>query len=490
MVSASRGTIYLMIAQAMFILLGFILNAYLARALSTEEFGILGLVVTASLIFVTFISAGLTGATTKFIAEKNGEQSAADVDRKVTKLLLFGSIICGVLFFFGAEFLAQLVGNSKLVRPFQIAAFLIFTQCFYSQRISILNAFKDFDRQAWALVSLAFSKVLISVVLVVSGFGLIGAIAGQVIAPLVGFLVAGKKQLLDKSKVSQRDLLNYAWPYALTAGLLLVFQSIDIFLVQALVQNEVTTGLYVASNSLARAIVVMLSTVAVGIFPSISSLTSSKSTKTNQYLQTVFLLVLAIGVPLCLFIYGGANNLLAIFYSEKYIGAAPFLELLAISSLFMSLVFIAIVVFNAAGETKKALRIMTLVVLLQIVLTFSLVRQFDAIGGAYAALVTGIISALFVVYLLSHKFGSMFRLKSLGKLLISGIVSFLILLVIQGLLQSKWMLLPAMLVACIVYGVLIALFKLFSPAEVTIINSVVPKIFQSRIIEFERLFGY
>lgn len=492
MISASRGTVYIMAAQVVFVLLGFALNAFLARALGVENFGVVGLVTTFALVVLTLMSAGFNGATTKYAAQF--PQSAGFIDKYCTKVLLVATIAFTLLVLIFAEFLANLFGNIALAYPLRVAALIIPFQSLYTQRLAVSVAVKDFDKMALATVSLAVSKLLIAVALVMNGFAVIGAIIGQVVAPLFAFFVLGKKVSLNGTKYKVKFDIAKLWKYALeyTAGAsgTWLVQSLDIFLVQALVNNPLTTGLYIAASTISRAMVTIIGVVAVGVFPYISKLNNVKTTTAQNYIKVSFLFLLSLLVPICFFMYAGAYNLIAIIMSEQYASATIYLQVLSLSAAFITLVFVSHAMLNAAGKTKETMFLAFTMILLDVIAIFIFATNYGAIGAAYGVLVATFISLLLTFYLLNQTFGAIVNVVPVAKLIIAGVIATIPIFLIQSILLTKWSLIPAFAIGGICYIVLLVLLRVYKNEDVKLVNSFIPKVFLPWFITIERLVGY
>ena len=66
----SRGTIFILISQLIFLFSGFAINIILARSLGPSEYGIFGLVLSILIIAELFVITGIPEALKKFGGEK------------------------------------------------------------------------------------------------------------------------------------------------------------------------------------------------------------------------------------------------------------------------------------------------------------------------------------------------------------------------------------------------------------------------------------
>lgn len=489
MVAASKGTVYLIAAQATFVFLGFLLNAYLARSLSISDFGIVGVAVALSLTLATILGAGYSGATTKFIAEAPSKANFIQYicEKNLRTFSLLGTI--GIVLF-GYGFAGFALNEKFWI--FAIAGVIVFTQTFFNQRLSLASAFKDFEKVSIGIASLGFTKLVVAFALVTSGLGAIGAIAAHAFSPLFSMLLIDKKKLENKGVFDRKKITDYALWYGLSAGVLLLVQNVDIFAVDVLLKDSVLTGLYVSSTTLSRAMVVLLGAIAVGIFPSVSLLSSQSSVKTRQYLRSVFLYIFTLLIPIALFFSAGAYNLLALFFSEKYIAATGFLQILSIAAAFTTLIFISVAILNAAGETHKTLMLSLFFLVLEIV---AILVFFSFIGStgtslAYAVLFATLLAFLITASSLLSKFGNVLPTQSIAKLLCAGIVATVIFILVQSLFSSKWALLPAAASGLFVYAFLIAILKAYKEEDIRLVNTFVPKVFLPWLLQLEHKFGY
>src|SRR3989304_3193089 len=91
MSSLFRGTMYLMVAQLVFLVAGYAIQAYLARTLGPASYGVFGVVIAMATLFAVFVTSGVPQAATKYISEN--EDNTKNVKQASLRLQIYLTVI-------------------------------------------------------------------------------------------------------------------------------------------------------------------------------------------------------------------------------------------------------------------------------------------------------------------------------------------------------------------------------------------------------------
>ena len=94
-----KGTVSLMVAQAVFLLSAYVMNILLARFLGPERYGVLGIIFSILALFQIMLITGTPRAASQVIAA--GKASARQAERLSNWLLVGGGIGVPPLLFLG-----------------------------------------------------------------------------------------------------------------------------------------------------------------------------------------------------------------------------------------------------------------------------------------------------------------------------------------------------------------------------------------------------
>lgn len=232
-----------------------------------------------------------------------------DVDRRqrvITELEKLALVI-GVLFL-GLSILGQVrlqnYFHFETSLPFVVLAMAILVTIPYAFRSGYLVGNKLFGLNAWAGISGASSKLLLSLALVAVGLGTAGALMGIFVAQLLMFFVtayfarrhgfhealASKFRLPDITLI--RPELRYAMLVLVGSLAITVLYSVDIIVVKHYFDAH-TAGLYAGVATAARILFFLTASVAQVLMPSIKL--SQTAIQNKQVLKKSLALVAGIG---------------------------------------------------------------------------------------------------------------------------------------------------------------------------------------------------
>src|SRR5262249_23593140 len=206
---AGRGTIYISAAKVWFILSGSAIHFVLPRKLSGEDFGLYQVVVGIVSVVNAVIVTGTSQAVSKYISEDVTRADA--VKRKALKIQLVVGGVVSLGFFALAPVIADYLSDPRLTSPLRVASLITFAYAFYSVFTGYFNGQKKFSTQAALDASYSTLKLSFSVLLVWSGLGVLGGVAGFAAAAfailVISALVAGTGQRGVESRI--RGLLSF-----------------------------------------------------------------------------------------------------------------------------------------------------------------------------------------------------------------------------------------------------------------------------------------
>jgi stage V sporulation protein B len=117
--------------------------------------------------------------------------------------------------------------------------------------------------------------------------------------------------------------------------------------------------------------------------------------------------------------------LLALLATSKYIAAAYPMSILAYGVGFLTIFYVMSFVLNGAGKTKIPMWISIFGVILNTVLNYFLIKKYALAGSAVATTITSFIVMVMILFYLQRDFGRLMSLKSLLKISLAGIMTYL-----------------------------------------------------------------
>ena len=139
--SLAKGTIYLMIAQVIFLASGYIIHIGLARTLSSTEYGRVGVILTIMMMSQIFLLTGVPNAITRFVAQG---VNIIKIKKKANLIqLIFSIIIFGIVIIL-APLLSDILKDEKLSNPIRLISVIIPIRAFLGVYKGILLGKKEY----------------------------------------------------------------------------------------------------------------------------------------------------------------------------------------------------------------------------------------------------------------------------------------------------------------------------------------------------------
>jgi len=458
-VGMGRGTLYLMIANGIMFVVGYIIHFGLGRHLGPEDYGTFGVVLALMTVVNIFLTSGFPQSASKHIAEDDAK--IGSVMRDANRIQL---VLCVLLFglYFGlAEVIADLLDDPSLTPYIRISALAIPAYALYAIYSSgYLNGLRQFGKQAMASIGTSMAKVGAVFALVLFGFGVKGAIGGYPLAALVGFLLAWRfLRPVERSRgnFGWRRLVGFGIPATLFAATFFLLMSIDLYVVKAIGGEEAEVGYYTSASTISKVSYFLFAGLAVALLPSISRSTSlNDAEQTGSYIRQSMRYMLTLLMPVVLLISATSTDLLTLVYSSRYVEAAESLSILAFGLGFLAVFFVLAHIIMGSGRPGVTLKMAVPLVGIDIGLNILLIPSYGLEGAAWATTITGFLGMCAAAIYVLWRFGALVNARALGKICLAAGVIYAIAL--QVPLSPSW--LPLIYIGLLaLYGGILWLIK-------------------------------
>ncbi len=413
--SVRRGSLAILAAKLLFIVAGYALYFGLGRLLTTEEFGVYGVVFgVVSLVNMVVLNGTMQGVS-RHVAESPGREGAI---RRRTLVIVAGfAAIFVVSYLISAPLIASLLHDSNLTKHLRLAVLIPLAYLFYAVNVGYLNGRQEFVQQASLDISFSLLKVSSILVLVALGLGIQGVILGFAGAAAfvlaLSFGVAGRdfggKEGVD---LPVPTFLRFAGSLVVVALLQNAFLNFDLLLLKRLSPPstaDTVAGWYTAAQSIARLPYYLLVTASLVLFPLVARLAGEDeetrqkradvSTRALSMLVGITAGMVALTLPM-------AREVLLVLYPDRYAEGAPILAVLLAGLALFSLVNVAVAVMTGAGRTGAALRCLSLGLAVQAIAVVVLVPRLGPVGAAFGTLVGALATTLLSGFFLARDFGT------------------------------------------------------------------------------------
>src|SRR3989344_731284 len=398
------GAIALMIAQAIVLLFGYATHVLIGRLLGPAQYGIYGVVLSIQTIFGMLLTLGVPSAVSKFVAQDTPHAKA--ILSHALRLQLGISIGLSAILALASPLISYALHDSSLSIYLLFASGVIFFQAFYPIYVQFLSGMHRFNAQALITSTYAIAK-LVGALALLYFFSLYGALAGfaigGIIAAILGWYWTRNIPKSEGYIFHFKSFLSFAGTYAIILVGLQILMSQDLFMVKALLKNDTLAGYYNAAVTLSRISYMLLQGLSFVLLPSVAALTrpGASHDKAMQFIEDTLRYLIILIVPSVVLASATSKGLVILFFSTKYIQAAPILTVLMLGLGCLSFYLLLANIVAGAGRPKVGLYITGLMIVLSAAIGSFTIPMFGLIGAAWQ---TTIASAIGLILLGSYTF--------------------------------------------------------------------------------------
>ncbi|MCX6776186.1 MAG: flippase [Candidatus Micrarchaeota archaeon] len=478
--SVSKGTFYLLVAQAIFLGVGYAVHIALGRLMGPELYGVFGVVLGLMSIVMLIPSSGVPIAVSKFIS--CNEKSAGSILKESLKIQLILCTVIFLIYFSSAGLIATALSDERFILYVRLTSVSIFLVGISSVYSGYLNGVRHFGKQS--LVSIAHSLTkLTAILLVVMGLGVLGAVFGYLLSYLAALLLAlwFSRLVTGDGKFEWRKILYFSMPviaYSVFSNLL---PNIDILMIKSLLRNDSLVGYYNSASTIGRLFYFLVGTLFATLIPAISvSIAAGNQKKANRYVTSSIRYSLMLLIPISLVVSATASDLASFVYSSAFAQAGEPLSIFIFGISFFTLLSGLASMLIAAGKPKHCMLILGLVCLLSLALNFLLIPVMGIKGAALASTISSFVGLVVAYYYVTGEFGCLISMKSLARISLASLLIYLPSLYI--VLPNKWLLPLEYAFLFGFYFVVLIVIKEWRKEDFEIIKKLVPKRFSTGIL--------
>jgi len=440
---STRSGFYLFLGQVLSTIILAVSSILVARFLGPTLYGQYTLaLVTPQLLFL-FTDLGISQGIIKFTASLHVRGKLKHAI-KVVKYgfiirLSTGIIISALNFIFADSFATILLQRPELTFYVRITSISILFQAIYSTVNSTFVGLDKTEYNAFLTNLQAASKALISIVLVVLGFGIYGAIIGHIIGYVTAtasgmlLLMVILRRLLqhesrvidnsDNSKSGIKNLLQYGLPLYLSillTGFVPLYQNI----ILAFFANDIDIGNYRAAINFTTLLTMFSIPITTALLPAFSKLNSTRDSKLGTFFELANRYTSIVVIPLTLVMIIFSKEIVELIYGSNYTSAPIFLAMYCLVYLLTGFGYLTLISFyNGIGKTKLTLQMNLISFLIFTVFSPVFTSIYKVLGLIATFIMANIASTSYGAYIAKEKFKAEFGLRTITKIYIASFIS-------------------------------------------------------------------
>ena len=415
----------------------FVISIIIARILSPSDYGIIGMITIFNSISIVFIEGGFSSALIR-------KQDRTDADyNTVFYYNISVSILLYILIFFAAPVVANFYNISELTIITRIVGLNIFIGAFGSIQTTILTISINFKNQTKiSLLTLLISGI-IGVVLAFNGYGVWALIVQGLLATtfrtgLLWYFIGWKPKLIF-SIVSFRELFGFGSKMMFSSLLDAIYYNIY-YVIIGKQYSALELGFYTRAYGLATLPAQNITDIIIRVaYPVLSEIQNDAKRLETNYRKVLKMLSYVV-FPFMMFLFALSYPLIKILLTEKWLPAAPILQVLCFSFMFFPINYINRTLLEIKGRSGLLLRIE---IFKKIIITITLfaTAPFGIMMMCYGIVLNSILSAGINTYYSSKLLNINFltQMNDIIPIFILSVLSGIIVLLSSLLFEASWL---------------------------------------------------
>lgn len=334
------------------LVIGFVGNIVLARLLSPEDYGCIGLLLIFTSIADILIDGGLGSALIQKKEIKVIDCSTIFVSNLIISIFLFS------LLFLLSPLISDYFHIPILKDILRVESVAIILRALYIIPLSLANRNLEFKKIAIITIGANSVSVLISILLAYIGFGVWSLVAKNVILQcslcVLFWLFEKWKISLDFSFSSFKSLFKYGFFVAFSNLIENIFANVESFIIGRR-YKPTTLGYYSQAKSLGQVPIYSISMVVNQVlFPTLSKLQDQKDGFVKGIRKSIVAITF-VAFPIIILFGVLSEQIIVFLYSDRWIASVPFLQIVCVTGLINSVLHSNFSVLKALGSSKMFL---------------------------------------------------------------------------------------------------------------------------------------
>jgi len=405
---SAKGGLLLFVGKASSTIIMAVGTIILARIMLPAEYGSYSIALIPSLMIGLFQDWGVGQAMTRYIAKYRAAHNDDDVHDTIAAGIIF-KITMGLALSLLSLLLASFIASTVFQRPesmslISIASIAIFSEALLIASQSNFTGFERMELSSLTIVCQSIMKTVASPLLVLCGYGALGAVLGYTFSSLAAGLLGLtmlylvlfrrlKRTGARRSEISKtlKTMLRFGVPLSISTilgGFLIQFYGF----MMAFFCSDVMIGNYQVAANFAVLLTFLTFPIATVLLPAFAKLEARNE---KQVLKTVFTssvkYTAMLLVPSTIAVMVLSKPMINTLFGEKWTYAPFFLTLHVTNNLFVlfgSLVLSSLLA--GLGETKMLMKLSMLTLSFGLLLAFLLIPTLGIVGVILGNILAGL----------------------------------------------------------------------------------------------------
>jgi O-antigen/teichoic acid export membrane protein len=342
--------------------MGYVFQILMGRMLSPQEFALFAAIMSVAVVMTSPISAVFT-VVSRNITQAYVFDTGGFVRKTYNRFLIINLVgvvvLVAIALFFASEISLYIKNSSGL--QIALLAGVIGATSLGMLNNAYLQGGQKYSWLAGSGLSTVVLKILLAVSFVWVGFGVDGALVGVVASMIIANLVVMamvKKSSLQSNGHDSRDACKVVYdlrkilPVLVANVSMSIMMQLDVLLVNNFF-SSVDAGKYAAAATLGKAILYLPGGLVLALFPMVAE-AQARASKVANYIITASGMTVAMCMVGIVFYWLAGEDLIRIFFGERYAGTEEILKYYSLAMLPMALLIVTEYFLMALGKVVYA----------------------------------------------------------------------------------------------------------------------------------------
>lgn len=460
----AKGGFIILVLAMLTSAIGYLLRLYLARNLSTEDFGLFYAVMAFLSLFWVFKEMGIGPAIAKYIPELMVKKRLSEIKTSIASIMLLqfaiGFVIFITLFVFSDYISISFFHNPSAKPVLQILSIELFVSTTILRPVlQGLQKMRAYALVEFVRIIAVFTIVIFFVSITVTGVALsylLASIIVQIIFLAYIFGIIGKYRGIAETKIDKK-IFSFGF-FIFIGGLAGFLVSYTDTLVLTFFRSLDEVGFYQVAMPTSQLLWVFAGSLTTVLFPVMSEIWA-KGQK-NLLADGISLLVkfsLVFIIPFALIVIAFPEIVINLIFGPRYLPAAPALQILGFGAIFYTLMTILSTAVNAIGRPDISMKVIWAAAIFNLAGNIMLVPFMGITGAAIISTLSFLLGFMALASYTKKHMTVRIPWASLGKAFAGGIATLILIYALKEALVME----NAVLEAFICMAVSFAFYFIF-----------------------------
>jgi len=488
---STKGSFILVSGIIIATIISAVVSIFVARFLGPEDYGLYSLSLVVPQIFYLVTDFGIREGLIKFTidAQKNGQINLGIKIIKYSILIrAIAGILCFLLLFVSADFISEVILQRPNLGFFvRIASITVIFQAIYTTSTHAYIGLDKTLRSSIITQIQALSKAVFTVLFIVLGFGISGAVfgyvSGLVVAGTIGLFsillyFRGFDNFVDSQQIATnlKKLMKYGAPLYFSYMIIGIMpQLFDLLLA------FFTSNYYIGNYKATANFMILLSLVAqqftTSLLPAFTKLNGGSNSNTKSFFGMSHKYLTLVIIPLTVLLMFFSNEAVQLAYGAKYSDAGFFLTIYSSLYLLTGIGYLVLPsLFNGMGKTKVTLKMNLITFLIAIIISPLAIGFFGIIGLIVTIVFSYFMGSVYGMYKAKKTVGINFNFRVLYKIYVVAFLCIVPSILVATNLTAIPKILLGVVLYLFIYLTLLPIVKIVSKSEIELLEKYITKI--------------